>query len=215
MRAYHFLTAKDATDDIQKKRLKISRFLDMNDPFELIPVNHSNTKEKQIFLKTNSELDEKYGVICFSKSWRNPLLWSHYADKHRGVCLGFVIPDAMFTSIIYDVNRPVLDISSGFLNSEIDEKFMLRILSTKFKDWEYENEVRVSVLLDEQDPITRLYFKEFDESLILREVILGVRYNGNLKIIESIIKLCSPGIKLYQAALPYRSFNIARERCLY
>jgi len=28
-------------------------------------------------------------VTCFSEVENNLLLWSHYADKHKGACIGF------------------------------------------------------------------------------------------------------------------------------
>ena len=31
-------------------------------------------------------------ILCFSRNWDNLLLWSHYGDRHMGVCLGFDIP---------------------------------------------------------------------------------------------------------------------------
>lgn len=29
------------------------------------------------------------GVCCFSTSYSNPLLWSHYGDQHKGLCIGY------------------------------------------------------------------------------------------------------------------------------
>ena len=26
------------------------------------------------------------GMLCFSKGWHNPVQWSHYTDKHKGIC---------------------------------------------------------------------------------------------------------------------------------
>ncbi len=26
-------------------------------------------------------------------AWSNPVIWAHYGDKHRGLCLGFEVPE--------------------------------------------------------------------------------------------------------------------------
>ncbi len=31
----------------------------------------------------------KAGILCLSKNYKHTLMWSHYAAKHTGVCLGF------------------------------------------------------------------------------------------------------------------------------
>ncbi|MGY4090873.1 DUF2971 domain-containing protein [Aeromonas hydrophila] len=38
-----------------------------------------------------SELREHYsrGVFCFSKDGKNMLMWSHYGDEHKGICIGY------------------------------------------------------------------------------------------------------------------------------
>ena len=28
-------------------------------------------------------------ISCFSKSWNSTLMWSHYGDKHKGICVEF------------------------------------------------------------------------------------------------------------------------------
>ena len=42
-------------------------------------------------LEIEREMLRQYdrGVCCFSAVINNPLLWSHYADQHRGVCIGY------------------------------------------------------------------------------------------------------------------------------
>ena len=31
------------------------------------------------------------GLVWFSANWNNPVQWSHYADHHRDLCLGFKV----------------------------------------------------------------------------------------------------------------------------
>jgi hypothetical protein len=175
MRAYHFLSADYAIDDIRNRHIKISRIADLNDPFELLSVELSDRLARQAFLQTSQDVGSNRGVICFSKNWHNPVLWSHYADKHRGICLGFDIDETLVIHVQYDAKRLAHDLQGMLQAGTLDENFMIRVLKTKFKDWAYEDEVRVFARLEEQDPATQLYYKDFDKQLALREVIFGAR----------------------------------------
>src|SRR6218665_1281944 len=33
--------------------------------------------------------DERLGILCLSERWDSILMWSHYADLHKGYCVGF------------------------------------------------------------------------------------------------------------------------------
>src|SRR5207253_3097370 len=44
-------------------------------------------------LEIQIELQNRYGkgICCFSEEYNNPLLWSHYGDQHRGICIGYTL----------------------------------------------------------------------------------------------------------------------------
>ena len=108
MRAYKFLDEKYGLKDITERRVKVSTFADMNDPFELIGSRWSHAgAEEAITVHSAAE----YGAMCLSKNCTDPLLWAHYADKHRGICLGFDIPDDphVVHSVNYVDERELLD----------------------------------------------------------------------------------------------------------
>ena len=48
-------------------------------------------------------LVENIGVCSFSLTLENTLMWSHYADNHRGVCLTYGFPKAFFDATINDI----------------------------------------------------------------------------------------------------------------
>jgi hypothetical protein len=212
MRGYHFLSKDDAIDDLRNQRLKISRIADMNDPFELLAIQLSDKEVRQAFLKTRKDIDSKYGVICFSKSWSSPVLWSHYAEKHRGVCLGFDISDGSVINVEYNGKRLIENIRYDFSKGRLNEKFMIRLLATKYKDWEYEDEVRVFAKLEYQDNRTGLYFKEFGEDIALREVILGARWEGDTEAIIGYAKNYPREVRVIQARLAFTSFRIIENK---
>ena len=85
---------------------------------------------------------DKIGICCFSTVCDSILMWSHYADYHKGICLKFdILKDPNFflntVSVHYSHLLPYFDFKS--YKNRIPEE----ILRTKFIDWSYENEVRI------------------------------------------------------------------------
>lgn len=93
MRVYNSLAAQWAERRSRAKgRIKISRFDDLNDPFELLAAQLRSKDVRKAFGALRDHMCANRGVLCFSRGWHNPLLWSHYGDKHRGICLGSMCP---------------------------------------------------------------------------------------------------------------------------
>jgi len=110
MRVYKFYSAKWGREAIRKKRLKLTTLEDINDPFEFIPFNLKEKSFRKPLIDIKEKLLKDKGIICFSRAWNNPVLWSHYADKHRGLALGFDVPDdlllaANYVQELYDPER--------------------------------------------------------------------------------------------------------------
>jgi hypothetical protein len=94
MLVFHFINEEFGLEDLRKRRLKIATLNELNDPFEFLGVNLSGKSLRRAFKVMKDQLSVRYGLLCFSHNWHNPVQWSHYADKHRGLCLGFDIPEA-------------------------------------------------------------------------------------------------------------------------
>ncbi|HGJ5862611.1 MAG TPA: DUF2971 domain-containing protein [Arsenophonus nasoniae] len=169
---YYFTSAVHAISNIENDRIKISRFSDLNDPFELLGVNRGDLHTRKKLQRQKKEINKKEGLICLSKSWRNPLMWGHYADRHKGIVLGFEVKDRLW-DIKYEsklIDAPI-DLTYNFAK----KKFIKKLMTTKFKDWEYENEVRVFQKLSGTECLKEgeNYFRNFNEDFILKEVIFG------------------------------------------
>lgn len=119
------MPAAFAIADLGKKRLQISQLKDLNDPFELLAVELPDRKMRQRFLKIKRNIARQHGVVCFSKNWSNPVIWSHYADKHRGICLGFDVPDDPILHISYDGGRLLLNILHRAVTNQFISKASL------------------------------------------------------------------------------------------
>lgn len=208
MRVYHFLSATWAIDDLKRARLKISRIDDLNDPFELLGAELPDPNHRRFFLETRKAIAQNHGVLCFSRGWRNPLVWSHYADKHRGLCLGFDIPDDHTKPIRYDAERLPSLIPRLLAGGPDSEVLMRRILFTKFRDWKYETEVRVYTDLKDIDPSTGHFFAEFSTDLSLKEVIFGPRFEGATAEVAKTVRTRFPEVTLIKARLAFKTFRV-------
>lgn len=143
--------------------------------------------------------NSKRGITCFSRDNTNILMWSHYANKHSGVCLGFDIDESdehlvkffneqknqrLFPNgnacrllpikyVSFD-ERPLIDMTD-------ERKSWAEILTSKSNLWEYEQEVRIMVLSNNQMIFPRtLYY----QANCLKEIICG----ANMKL-KTFIRL--------------------------
>ena len=170
-------------------------------------------------------LNKNFGVFCccqntkHEEGWQNIMLWSHYANGHKGFCVGIdknvlcskVTNGPLNVKPVYPTLKPLVAIEKNRKN--IIENFKVEI-SSKFISWEYENELRFVKINTNKDNLNGL--KEEDRTLILplgiiEEVTMGLCIDDWHK--EAITNICkSKGIKLYQAVKKPFEFSIDRFR---
>jgi hypothetical protein len=122
-------------------------------------------KFHQIVNKSVRKVLDKRGIACFSKTNNDILLWSHYADYHRGCVLTFdVLQDPGFFlfpfNVIYQADYP----DYNHLKDSSDP--VTPLIRTKALEWKYEEEIRV--VKDSPGP-----YKFSKNSLV--EIIFGWR----------------------------------------
>ncbi|SPE41741.1 conserved hypothetical protein [Candidatus Sulfopaludibacter sp. SbA3] len=215
MRLYHYLEAKWALDDIRRRRLKLSKIDDMNDPYEAKSVLSHHNGTQSALERTVEELFKRYGALCFSRSWNNILMWSHYGDKHKGICLGFDIAEEITRPVEYEpephaVGNLIVEDRSEFSQQE-GTNIIDRLFGAKYVGWIYEEEVRVHVGLEEVDEETGQYFLDCGERTKLKEVIAGARFPESKKPIEDALKAYSD-VEVFRASASKFHFEIVRER---
>ncbi|HLW54684.1 MAG TPA: DUF2971 domain-containing protein [Candidatus Angelobacter sp.] len=200
MRVYHFLPAKYAIDDIKRRRLKIATLDDLNDPFDLWAVAQPDPRLRQGLRAFRSHMACHFGMLCFSTDWENPLLWSHYGDRHRGMVLGIDVNDEKLKKVKYVRDRPVL--------KAVDLEVVYELLFTKFQDWQYEAELRMFAKLKDRDHETSLYFGDFGPDVTLREVISGPLCDTPKSAIEEAVGPYAGSVTLTKARLAFNSFRV-------
>lgn len=126
----------------------------------------------------NDELLRRYdrGIVCLAERADSPLMWSHYGDQHRGICVGYSVPAEAagnVRKVLYDGNR-VIEVSrvasmldgDDLARREVDEAVLLQ----KANDWQYEQEWRL------------LGVRGLNGSpLELEEVVFGMRCEDSVK----------------------------------
>ena len=206
MKAYKFLNAEFGLKSLCDKRLKIPRFDDLNDPFELIPYDIRNPQQRWALKSMRSQLGVNRGMLCFSANWRDPVLWAHYADKHQGLCIGFEIPKGVYRKVEY-VNRRMPFPTSVALR---DTKVAAIILFTKYNSWQYEQEVRIYAELKDQED--GLYFKEFDKKLRPFIVIAGAKCTIQEDAIKHALGPLAAQVDVIKARPGFTNFEIVKDQ---
>ncbi len=212
MRAYKFYSKRWGLEALYRRRLKIATAPELNDPFEFKAVSFRVRNDRAALSNWKKDMFSDKGLICFSKGWGNPVIWSHYAESHKGLALGFDIQDDIAMRVHYVENRLKMppELRSGKGNSSAPN-FSRSMVTTKFHHWAYEDEVRVFVPLSGDHLENGFYFEPFSKEIILKEVIIGALYDGggNIKLNDDLL---GEGINLTTSRLAFKSFAVVRQK---
>jgi hypothetical protein len=154
-----------------------------------------------------SDLGDRAFICCLNQNPLNMLMWSHYAQQHKGFLIEFkfkftsefaelYVKDFMPFPIIYKDEYPTLSKGDGDLGGvELVNKCFL----TKSPDWSYEKEYRVIRYGKYESEI-----QTYPRNLILSSVIAGVATSEpNFEMWGSVISETSKeigrDIKLFRA----------------
>lgn len=112
-------------------------------------------------------LGDVVGITCFSEAPDNMLMWSHYAQKHTGICVEYdfskmfsTVPNSLLLPVEYSNRRPLLPIEKVMQCVDgkvlVDQSKMteiipalLKSLAVKSDIWGYEREWRHIVFVNE------------------------------------------------------------------
>lgn len=213
MRVYQLSPANYAMQNLQRWRLKVSTFDDLNDPFELLSTKLPVRSLRKALCEFKADTHASMGILCFAPSWENPVMWSHYGDKHRGICLGFDIPDKFALPVKYIDERSTIQFVDGIESNGVAPQFALDLMLSKYKAWSYENEIRMFVGLDEA---TRdedgLFFYDFGPDLVLREVVLGPRCDVSVSDAAAATLHNASEVSVLKARLAFNSFRVVTDQ---
>jgi len=212
-RLFHFVNENYGLENIKLRRLKVSRHDDLNDPFELLALDLSDKWLRGDLTNFERAMAAQYGVLCFSQRWQNPVKWGHYADRHRGLCLGFDVAADLAAPVSY-THRRLRGLTKKISSVALDQEITKRLLLTKFVHWRYETEARLFVRLTEakRAPESELYFEEFSSQLKLVTVIAGAEFTiPRLRLREALGPLAKC-VEMFKARPAFRNFRIVRNK---
>jgi hypothetical protein len=142
------------------------------------------------------DVSAAFRIYCLGKNVKNLLMWAHYADGHKGICIEFDTNNEVFSTayrVEYVTEYPVWRL--------YDPKQTFFHLLTKVKDWEYEQEFRL-IAQERQGTINQECLTangnllEISENAI-RSIIVGC--NAPFKDVQSIVRDSAPNIPLRKA----------------
>ena len=170
---------------------------------------------------TNKDPHLDAGICCFTANLDNPLMWSHYANSHSGVCLYYEIPSDFFSDQFPTGNDPyfvgVSPVSYGEHNftdwlvsgdlgdpvaGEAVESAVARIFSTKSSHWAHEMEARL--VMNRPGPI------QIDPSF-LKQITFGLKTTERNKILVASTASRSCDSVEYYAAIEARNSELGLE----
>jgi len=146
----------------------------------------------------------KIGIFCLSKKKNDLLMWAHYADWHKGYCVGIqkselskhFINDALLQPIYYKTKFPLYK----FINPDPDQH--IQRLFTKSRHWAYEKEYRF-IKADSAGTTIEL------NNEAIKEIILGLKMSE--ADMNEILKLKNnkyPNAKIYKCELSKSEFKV-------
>ena len=148
----------------------------------------------------DSLVTAQVGVLCLSEAHDDILMWSHYADCHRGICLIYETNYEFFAHaqpVRYERERPRVNPIT-----QSTEQMLHNAIFTKSGDWAYEKEWRIlhyrQGVGERQLPQTSL-----------KAIVLGVALSGNDRsVVEAWAKTSPAKPPVLRAFLSSTEFSV-------
>jgi len=211
MRLYYMTSTKWAEVILKERRLKLSRFYESNDPFELMLIDNRPQHTRAVSKRIAEYYNKNIGMICFGANWSSPVMWAHYADKHAGLCLGFEVEDALLTKVAYTDEKITVPFGKHLPRFGLSADLLTKLVSTKETDWSYEREYRIMGRLLTQDPRTGLYYMDFGPQIQLRDVIIGHRCAWTLAHVRSLLSDVVASVRICKARPAFGRFEMVEQ----
>lgn len=172
--------------------IEYARAMTARDPAALQSSQQALAGLRDSLLRTN-------GTLCLNTDPFHQLMWSHYGDSHKGICIQFDARSEFFSNtepVCYSADRPRLNIFS----QNQDDQFRHSVL-TKSDVWAYEKEWRI---------VFAGYVGHNDiPAESITGVILGARADeGSCAAIQQWANQNAKQIPVYKASLHDGSYRI-------
>lgn len=148
MKLFHFTTARYVISSILENRFKLSTFMNLNDPFEVMPIMREKDGHYASAVLVRHHIQDMLkntGLLCLSADISSTAMWGHYADRHKGVAYEFHFEQEVLGTLFhveYKNERVELSDKTN-LNIKAEYKeFIITLLGRKAECWGFEAEFR-------------------------------------------------------------------------
>lgn len=208
---------------LEKNYYWAPKFDDLNDPCETI-INTDRFKIQskaliKLFGKGKSEVYSELekalhnvfevrkkgiGIYSLSKTYKDELLWAHYANSHKGFCIEYDL-DILSNSyksfetysfpVMYKKSPPEYGVRD--INNTKTEQVVKKLAGFKSKRWEYEQEYRI---------VTGFFGEHPYDHKCLKSIYFGLKMDESKKRLM-MQKLKGRNIQFYQIIQKYNSYE--------
>lgn len=149
MKLYKYKSLADfefVADILINNQLYASHFTELNDPME--GDLHHQEEERDFIDLIKIEMNN-IRVCSLSKTLHNPILWAHYADGYKGICIEIEVDEDILDlyKVVYSPCNPIPSEGyKGFYGNEEEHTpndWAISALKRKFEEWSYEDEYRI------------------------------------------------------------------------
>ena len=207
---FKYYTAESANKTLFQTRLKWSSPKLFNDPFDnQFDIQFELSSKESMYNQEIHQILSDRCMFCVSETHDNILMWSHYADDHKGAVIEFhaQLEDSAFLvaqRVRYESTIPIF---THEMMKELQADGLFDMITlTKSKDWEYEKEWRVvTTMRDKSKDCEILRFPPEEVAAIY----LGCRTTDECK--REIIEIMNdkyPDAKIYQGRKHEREFSL-------
>ena len=219
---YYYTPPDHALITLRDGHVKVSSFAGCNDPFELASFNmrkgarYDDRRQSRARIRAWQRRQERtHGLICFSKTWRSPLMWAHYAGDHTGLCLEFALDEDrirpanhVLLDVAYTAGRIRQDTVPPDLDRITSPRQLQTLCATKFSHWRYERESRLLVDLRAPGIVHRsgIHFMPTGHGMRLKRIFMGIHTHHPLESIEETLR--TRPVPVLQTRAAFSSFNI-------
>lgn len=144
-------------------------------------------------------------ISCFSKRYDSILMWSHYGDKHKGICVEFDRPDKDFLDVKYSKKRCKFDLEDttrrvlGYMlsNEEVDvnDNGLIRCISEPFivksLDWRYEEEIRCILSPNSEGVIVGDELNLYTMPTRITKIYIGCKVDNKSNEYEELLRIAN------------------------
>ena len=225
MRVFKYRGANFERDleSLEKNSYWSPKFDDLNDPCEtLINTDPFKTQSKifaKLFSKEKSEQflevekalhnlfevkKKGIGIYSLSKTFKDELLWAHYADSHKGFCIEYDLEllansyksfETFSFPVIYNKKPPEYGIRD--INNTKTNQIVQKLAGYKSKRWNYEQEHRI---------VTGFYGEHPYDPNCLKSIYFGLNMDDSEKEIM-MERLKGRNIQFFQIIQKHNSYE--------